>query len=64
MERMKRSSKYDELLLELVRDSTIMIDTDGWVIGQINGLAVINMGDYIFGNPQGSRQPPSWARQA
>lgn len=51
MERMKRSSKYDELLLELVRDGTIMIDTDGWVIGQINGLAVINMGDYIFGKP-------------
>jgi len=50
-ERMKRSSKYEELLMELVRDGTIMIDTDGWVVGQINGLAVINMGDYIFGKP-------------
>ncbi|HOQ76076.1 MAG TPA: ATP-binding protein [Thermoclostridium sp.] len=50
-EKMKRSSKYDELLLELVRDGTIMIDTEGWVVGQINGLAVIDMGDYVFGKP-------------
>ena len=28
-----------------------MIDTDGSVIGQINGLAVYNMGDYAFGKP-------------
>ena len=28
-----------------------MIDTDGWVVGQINGLAVIDMGDYTFGKP-------------
>ena len=63
-EKMKRSSKYDEQLLELVRKGTIMIDTDGWVVGQINGLAVIDMGDYTFENPLGSRQPPSWARPA
>lgn len=50
-EKMKRSSKYDEELLELVRDGTIMIDTDGWVVGQINGLAVVDMGDYAFGKP-------------
>lgn len=50
-EKMKRSSKYDEQLLELVRKGTIMIDTDGWVVGQINGLAVIDMGDYTFGKP-------------
>lgn len=50
-EKMKRSSKYDEELLELVRDGTIMIDTDGWVVGQINGLSVIELGDYTFGKP-------------
>lgn len=50
-EKMKRSSKHDEQLLELVRNGTLMIDTDGWVVGQINGLAVVDMGDYIFGKP-------------
>lgn len=50
-EKMKRSSKYDVELLDLVRDGTIMIDTEGWVVGQINGLAVIDMGDYVFGKP-------------
>jgi len=28
-----------------------MIDTDGAEIGQINGLAVLDMGSYSFGNP-------------
>ena len=50
-EKMKRSSKYDEELLDLVKDGTIMIDTDGQTVGQINGLAVIDMGDYVFGKP-------------
>lgn len=50
-EKMKRSSKYDEELLDLVKDGTIMIDTEGTAVGQINGLAVIDMGDYAFGKP-------------
>jgi len=50
-EKMKRSSKYDEELLEMVKDGTIMIDTEGYAVGQINGLAVIDMGDYAFGKP-------------
>ena len=28
-----------------------MIDTEGQTVGQINGLAVYNMGDYAFGKP-------------
>ncbi len=28
-----------------------MIDTEGSKIGQINGLAVLDMGSYAFGNP-------------
>lgn len=50
-EKMKRSARYDEQILELIRDGTIMIDTEGWVVGQINGLAVIDTGDYVFGKP-------------
>lgn len=50
-ERLKRSSKYDEELREMYVDGTLMVDTDGAVVGQINGLAVLDMGDYMFGKP-------------
>jgi len=46
-----RSDKYDKKLLELLEDGTIMIDTDGEVVGQINGLSILDMGDYAFGKP-------------
>jgi predicted ATP-dependent protease len=30
-----------------------MVDTDGAVVGQINGLSVISLGDHTFGRPSG-----------
>ena len=30
---------------------TILIDSDGAVVGQVNGLSVYNLGDYMFGKP-------------
>lgn len=51
IEKKKRSNKYDEELLELIREGTLLIDTDGYMVGQINGLAVIDLGDYSFGKP-------------
>ena len=50
-EKKKRSNKYHEELLELIREGTLLIDTDGYKVGQINGLAVVNLGDYTFGKP-------------
>lgn len=50
-EKIHRSNKYDKKLLELLEDGTIMIDTEGEVIGQINGLTILDMGDYSFGKP-------------
>ena len=46
-----RSKKYDERLLHLLEQGTIMLDTEGSVIGQINGLSVLDLGDYSFGKP-------------
>ncbi|MCM8901016.1 AAA family ATPase [Caldicoprobacter algeriensis] len=46
-----RSSKYDEKLMELLKNDVIMVETEGEAIGQINGLAVIQLGDYVFGKP-------------
>ena len=46
-----RSNKYDEKLMELLEKDIIMVKVDGEAVGQINGLSVIHMGDYIFGKP-------------
>ncbi len=50
-ERIERIKKYDDKYLEMVKDQTLLIDTDGRKIGQINGLTVITIGDYAFGKP-------------
>jgi len=46
-----RLNMYEEKLSELIEDDIIMIDTDGAKIGQINGLAVLDTGDYAFAKP-------------
>ena len=38
-------------MLERIADGTIMIDVDGERVGQVNGLAVIDLGDHAFGKP-------------
>ncbi len=50
-ERIERIKKYDEKYVEMVQEETLLIDTDGYRIGQINGLTVISIGDYSFGKP-------------
>ncbi len=47
----RRSSKFDEEMLEMYEDGTLLVDTDGWMTGQVNGLAVLDMGDIAFGKP-------------
>ncbi|MCL2461990.1 MAG: AAA family ATPase, partial [Defluviitaleaceae bacterium] len=46
-----RLNMYEEKLSEMIEDGLIMIDTAGEKIGQINGLAVIDMDDYAFAKP-------------
>lgn len=46
-----RNNKYEEKIQELIRDGTILLQTSGWEIGQINGLAVMDSGQYSFGRP-------------
>lgn len=50
-EKIYRSNKYDKKILESLEDGTIILDTDGEVVGQINGLTILDMGDYSFGKP-------------
>jgi lon-related putative ATP-dependent protease len=46
-----RLNMYEEKLTEMIEDGTILIDTGGFKVGQLNGLAVLDMGDYIFAKP-------------
>jgi len=50
-EKIYRSNKYDKKLLKLLEDGTIMVDTEGEVVGQINSLTILDTGDYSFGKP-------------
>jgi predicted ATP-dependent protease len=50
-EKVYRSNKLEERLQEMIADGTILIDTDGEVIGQVNGISVLPLGDYSFGKP-------------
>ncbi len=50
-EKIYRSNKIEEKLQEAVKEGVILVDTEGAVVGQINGLAVIDLGDYSFGRP-------------
>ena len=50
-ERIERIKKYDSKYLEMIKDRTLLIDTSGSEVGQINGLTVMTIGDYSFGKP-------------
>ena len=50
-EEVYRSNRIEERMQELFEDGTIMVDTEGTEVGQINGLSVITLGDYTFGRP-------------
>ena len=50
-EKIYRSSMIEEKIAELIERNILMIDSDGTQVGQVNGLAVLDMGDYMFGKP-------------
>ena len=46
-----RQSRMRERLLEQTGQGTILIDTSGSQVGQVNGLSVLDLGSYAFGRP-------------
>jgi predicted ATP-dependent protease len=50
-ERRIRSNLTEERLQEFITDGIILVDIEGEKVGQINGLAVYDLGDYRFGKP-------------
>jgi lon-related putative ATP-dependent protease len=49
--KVRRSDLIEQRLLEMVAEGTLMLDLDGERIGQVNGLSVLDLGDYTFGRP-------------
>ena len=46
-----RAGLVKDRVQELIRRNVLLVDTDGEVVGQVNGLAVHMMGHYAFGRP-------------
>ena len=49
--RLRRAGRLRERVQEAIRRGTILIDTDGARIGQVNGLSVTQLGELAFGMP-------------
>jgi len=50
-EKVYRSSRIEERLRELIQEGQLLVDVTGAKPGQVNGLSVLQLGDYAFGHP-------------
>jgi predicted ATP-dependent protease len=50
-EKCYRSSLIEEHMRELISEGTIFVEVTGEAVGQVNGLAIIDLGDIRFGKP-------------
>jgi lon-related putative ATP-dependent protease len=50
-EKIYRKKMIEDKIQELIDEGIIMIDSDGAKVGQVNGLAVWDVGEYAFGKP-------------
>jgi predicted ATP-dependent protease len=49
--RIGRSNLIEQHLLDMVAEGTLLLNFEGARVGQLNGLSVIDIGDYSFGRP-------------
>jgi len=50
-EKVYRSNLIQKKMEEMIARGVLLIDTEGEAVGQVNGLAVLGIGDYGFGRP-------------
>ncbi|MDW7709716.1 MAG: ATP-binding protein [Deferrisomatales bacterium] len=50
-DRQFRWNRVEEKVRQLIREGTLLVDVEGAKVGQVNGLAVLSMGEYAFGRP-------------
>ena len=46
-----RADLPEQWIQDEIREGTLMVDLQGEVVGQVNGLSVYELGDYAFGRP-------------
>jgi predicted ATP-dependent protease len=51
VQRVMRSNFIEEEIRRLIANGTLIVHLDGVSVGQINGLAVLDVGGYAFGRP-------------
>jgi len=49
--RIRRADRLRERMLDEIKRGTLLIDTAGARVGQVNGLSVVGLGDFAFGHP-------------
>jgi len=50
-EKIFRSNRIEKIIQEMIEEETILIDTRDMVVGQVNGISILQLGDYSFGKP-------------
>ena len=50
-QQIRRASRVQNRLQEEILRGTLLVDSEGEITGQINGLAVVELGGYVFGRP-------------
>ena len=50
-EKRQRANLFEERLARVTAEGTLAVATDGEAVGQVNGIAVVALGDYAFGRP-------------
>lgn len=51
LESVRRLNLVETKIAEMIAEGTILITTSGARVGQVNGLAIYDTGDYLFGKP-------------
>src|SRR3984957_6935029 len=49
--RIERHNLIETKIREMIEEGTLLIETDGARVGQVNGLSVLEIGGYAFGKP-------------
>lgn len=49
--RRRRQDRLQSRVVDAIKRGTLLIDTEGECVGQVNGLSVTDLGEYRFGHP-------------
>ena len=50
-ERRRRQSRLQSRIIDAIKRNTLLIDTSGECVGQVNGLSITDLGDFRYGHP-------------